>query len=105
MTSCRLKPEGQIYFNARYYCRFLTEDPSRKGVNWYAYCGNDPINRTDPTGMDDVGVTSLPLEILITRNVDPAKYQGARELRRCTRPPYTDQPRMGVRPGLDQALG
>ncbi|MGA2641282.1 MAG: peptidoglycan DD-metalloendopeptidase family protein, partial [Spirochaetia bacterium] len=47
---------GLIYFNARYYDpttgRFLTEDPSRQGVNWYAYCDNDPINRTDPTGMD-----------------------------------------------------
>jgi RHS repeat-associated protein len=45
---------GLIYFNARYYDpttgRFLTEDPSRKGVNWYAYCENDPINKTDPTG-------------------------------------------------------
>jgi hypothetical protein len=47
---------GPIYFNARYYDpitgRFLTEDPSRKGVNWYAYCENDPINRIDPDGLD-----------------------------------------------------
>ena len=46
--------EGKIYFNARYYDpttgRFLTEDPSRQGVNWYAYCDNDPINKTDPDG-------------------------------------------------------
>src|SRR5208283_2565444 len=46
--------EGQLYFNSRYYDptigRFLTEDPSRHGVNWYAYCENDPINKTDPTG-------------------------------------------------------
>jgi RHS repeat-associated protein len=45
---------GLIYFNARYYDavtgRFLTEDPSRKGGNWYAYCDSDPVNRTDPTG-------------------------------------------------------
>jgi RHS repeat-associated protein len=47
---------GLIYFNARYYDpivgRFLTEDPSRKGGNWYAYCENNPINKTDPTGLD-----------------------------------------------------
>jgi uncharacterized protein RhaS with RHS repeats len=50
-----------IYFNARYYDpltgRFLTEDPSRQGVNWYAYCGDNPINRVDMNGKDygDVG--------------------------------------------------
>ena len=48
--------EGKIYFNARYYDptagRFLTEDPARKGVNWYAYCGNNPVNKTDPTGKE-----------------------------------------------------
>ena len=60
--------EEQIYFNSRFYDpttgRFLTEDPSRKGVNWYAYCENDPINRTDPTGMlpvDDVANTARGL--------------------------------------------
>ena len=45
---------GLVYFNARYYDpilrRFLSEDPSRKGVNWYAYCDNNPVNMTDPTG-------------------------------------------------------
>ncbi len=54
--------EGLIYFNARYYDpttgRFLTEDPSRQGVNWYAYCGNNPVNRTDPTGRYDRDDTS-----------------------------------------------
>jgi RHS repeat-associated protein len=55
-------PEGErrIYFNARYYDpvtgRFLTEDPSRKGVNWYAYCENNPVNRTDPTGRQTSGM-------------------------------------------------
>jgi RHS repeat-associated protein len=49
---------GLIYFNARYYDpttgRFLTEDPSRQGVNWYAYCGNNPINRVDLSGKREV---------------------------------------------------
>ena len=48
---------GLVYFNARYYDsaigRFLTEDPSRKGTGWYSYCSNNPVNRTDPTGMYD----------------------------------------------------
>ena len=46
---------GLVYFNARYYDpvlrRFLSEDPARKGTGWYTYCSNNPINRTDPTGM------------------------------------------------------
>lgn len=45
---------GLIYFNARYYDpttgRFLTEDPSRQGVNWYAYVENNPVNWQDFTG-------------------------------------------------------
>jgi hypothetical protein len=33
--------------------RFLSRDPLREegGINLYAYCGNDPVNRHDPTGM------------------------------------------------------
>jgi RHS repeat-associated protein len=47
---------GFLYFNSRYYDpitgRFLTEDPSRQGSNWYAYCQNNPVNRVDPSGLD-----------------------------------------------------
>jgi RHS repeat-associated protein len=35
--------------------RFLTPDPLAEKCPWinpYAYCGNNPINRVDPTGMD-----------------------------------------------------
>lgn len=43
------------YLRARYYDpnvgRFTTEDPVRDGVNWYVYCGNNPVNRHDPSGM------------------------------------------------------
>jgi RHS repeat-associated protein len=47
--------DGRVYyFNARYYDpvigRFLTEDPSRNGNGWYAYCNDDPINKVDPDG-------------------------------------------------------
>jgi RHS repeat-associated protein len=31
--------------------RFTGEDPSKSGRNWYAYCGDDPINWVDPWGL------------------------------------------------------
>jgi hypothetical protein len=59
--------EGKIYFNARYYDpvtgRFLTEDPSRKGVNWYAYCENNPVNMVDPTGEQSKETEAIKADI------------------------------------------
>ena len=43
------------YFNARWYDsdmgRFITEDPVRDGMNWYVYCGNNPVRYVDPSGL------------------------------------------------------
>jgi len=50
-----------FWLSSRYYspelCRFISPDDveyldpsSINGLNLYAYCGNDPINRYDPTG-------------------------------------------------------
>ena len=45
---------GTYYLRARYYSpetgRFTQEDPSCDGLNWYSYCGCDPLNYLDPTG-------------------------------------------------------
>ena len=30
--------------------RFLTRDPAQAGRNWYAYCDENPLQTTDPTG-------------------------------------------------------
>ncbi len=47
---------GLIYLRNRYYDpgmgRFITEDPIRDGLNWYVYCGNNPIRYTDSLGLD-----------------------------------------------------
>ena len=46
---------GLIYLRNRYYDpaigRFITEDPAKDGLNWYAYCGNNPIRYVDPWGL------------------------------------------------------
>ena len=46
---------GLVLMGHRYYDsrigRFLTQDPAGDGDNWYAYAGNDPVNKTDPSGL------------------------------------------------------
>jgi len=46
-----------LYFaQARFYDqndrRFISVDPIKDGVNWYAYCGNSPVVFVDPSGLE-----------------------------------------------------
>jgi RHS repeat-associated protein len=49
---------GLYYYRARWYDpqqgRFLSEDPITfaGGINFYAYVGNDPVGKVDPSGLD-----------------------------------------------------
>ncbi len=52
------KDTGLYYYRARYYNpeigRFLQIDPIgyANGINWYMYCGNNPLIYVDPFGLD-----------------------------------------------------
>ena len=53
---------GFIYLRNRYYDpsigRFTTEDPAKSGLNWYAYCENNPVKYVDPWGLDAILITA-----------------------------------------------
>jgi RHS repeat-associated protein len=51
---------GLVYMRARYYDpnvgRFISEDPSGNGVNWYVYANDNPVTNVDKTGKDSVNI-------------------------------------------------
>ena len=53
---------GLIYLRNRYYDpsigRFISEDPAKDGLNWYAYAGNNPVRFVDPSGEDAIVLTN-----------------------------------------------
>jgi RHS repeat-associated protein len=65
-TGRRFDPEtGLYYYRARYYApqlgRFLQTDPvgDKDDIDLYSYVGNDPLDKTDPTGNFGWHCTSL----------------------------------------------
>ena len=64
---------GLYYYKARFYSptlgRFMQADPIgyKDGVNWYAYVDDDPVNRSDPSGLGKVctAVTGSRIEACV----------------------------------------
>lgn len=55
---------GLVLLGVRYYDpligRFITQDPSRDGLNWYAYADGNPVNMGDPEGAGAKEVIAWP---------------------------------------------
>ena len=55
---------GNYYMRARYYNpesgRFISEDPIKDGINWYAYCGGNPVVFVDINGLDKTRMLDVP---------------------------------------------
>ncbi|MFL6745797.1 MAG: RHS repeat-associated core domain-containing protein, partial [Sphingomicrobium sp.] len=72
------QPHAFYYYKARIYRadigRFLQTDPVGYdgGINLYAYVGGDPVNKTDPTGLEAGSVTpSYEQNYEIAKQYDP----------------------------------
>ena len=50
--------------------RFISEDPIKDGLNWYAYCGGNPIMFWDPTGE----IRGYEIEMYENSEMAPAAY-------------------------------
>ena len=74
---------GLIYLRVRYYSpdiqRFISEDPIKDGINWYAYCANNPIMFVDSMGLEYESTAQQILESVKLSEYDEALYQKALE--------------------------
>jgi len=63
-TGYQMETGGLQYAQARYYDpavgRFSAEDPIKDQLNWYGYCGGNPVNFIDPSGLREDGPYGTP---------------------------------------------
>jgi len=74
---------GLLYYNARYYdpfsARFTTADTvdtNAKGMDPYAYVGDDPVEKTDPSGHRYVDTVTNNLNLANTAIILPSFLYG-----------------------------
>ncbi len=54
-----LKLLGHRYYDPR-TGRFISQDHAKSGGNWYAYAGNNPVNKIDPSGLSAMNIFGAP---------------------------------------------
>lgn len=84
---------GLYYFRARWYdpltARWLSKDPIgiSGGLNQYVFCGNDPVNRRDPSGLRDAPSLGPQIDALLESIRKFVESGGAEDyMRRHPRP-------------------
>jgi RHS repeat-associated protein len=75
---------GYVYMRTRYYDsatgRFASEDPGLQGNNWFAYCGNEPVNHVDQTGRISWEISSAIIAAYWTTFPDELSFIQAAQL-------------------------
>lgn len=65
---------GLIYMRARHYDpetgRFLSEDPAKHGVNWFAYANNNPVGNVDFSGRTSGNVNEVGQSSAISQEAE-----------------------------------
>jgi RHS repeat-associated protein len=93
---------GLLYMRARYYnpyiSRFINADPSgfNGGLNYYAFCDDNPVSQTDPFGLDVTSRNSPP-DLQAARN--PIVYPPDQAFQTPGSAPY-----VGAQPYYDPSL-
>ena len=73
-TGKPLDGTGLYYYGARFYDpglgRFISIDPARDGLNWYAYCYNNPLKYVDPDGQIPLLVVTGGIGALVGGSIE-----------------------------------
>jgi RHS repeat-associated protein len=105
-----LKLLGHRYYDSS-LGRFITRDPIKDGRNWYAYCGNDPVNGSDPSGLagpeklDTKELQSLESALqLILKSRRKSIVDTIRRILKAKRLKKVKNLRVGGKPALGQTV-